>query len=201
MTNNRLLACLAVVLLVAVLLGGCGDSDPAPTLADANRISLSAFPDGIGRGFAAAKIDGPVKQGFMPKPGEDAPEFTFVLDNGHFVSLADLKGRPILINFWATWCPPCRSEMPELVKAAAAHPELVVLAVDLEEARSQIEPFAEQFKMSLPIIRDAEGKVHDLYAVRGLPTTFFIGRDGKVQGVHSGQLTPQLLQQELAKIL
>ena len=128
------------------------------------------------------------------------PNFAFVLDDGSYATLDDLKGRPVLINFWATWCGPCRLELPELVKAAQENEDLVVLAVNMQEARSAVEPFAQEFDMTMPVVLDADGRLRMEYLVRGLPTTYFVDREGKIASVVAGPLTPKILADRLAEI-
>jgi peroxiredoxin len=91
-------------------------------------------------------------------------------------------------------------EMPELVKAAQADPELVVLAVDVQEAKAPVEQFAAEFQMNMPVVLDTEGKVRSLYRVPGLPTTYFVDRSGNIASVVIGPLTPQVLAARLAEI-
>ena len=131
--------------------------------------------------------------------GEPAPDFSLVLDDGRFLRLSDLRGKPVVVNFWATWCGPCRMEMPELVKAAQTT-DAVFLAVDVQEARGPVEQFAAEFAMELPVVMDAEGKLRQLYRVPGLPTTFFIDADGAIASLVVGPLTPQVLADRLAEL-
>ena len=89
--------------------------------------------------------------------------------------------------------------MPEILKAAEAHPDLAVLAVNMMETRGQIEPFAAEFQMDIPIILDPEGKVRDLYGVRGLPTTILVDREGKISAIWAGLLTKAKLAELLGQ--
>jgi thiol-disulfide isomerase/thioredoxin len=199
MTNLlRVRAVFGLLLVTAVLaLGACGGgSETAPTQA----IAYGDLPPGVGRGFPAARVETEGAPGGLLKAGEAAPDFALVLENGDYLRLSDLQGRPLVINFWATWCAPCRMEMPELVKAAAADPDLVVLAVDVQEARGPVEQFAAEFQMDFPVVLDTEGKVRSLFRVPGLPTTYFVGADGKVASVVVGPLTPQVLDERLAEL-
>jgi thiol-disulfide isomerase/thioredoxin len=185
-------------MLALLLLSACGASNDVTKARQA--ITLADLPAGPGRGYPIAQVDGQPTPGGLLKTGEVAPDFSLVLDDGSYLRLSDLKGKPVVLNFWATWCGPCRLEMPELVKAAAADENLVVLATDVQEARAPAEEFAAEFKMNLPVVLDKDGKVRNLYRVPGLPTTYFIDPSGKIASVVVGPLTPQVLADRLAEI-
>jgi len=108
-----------------------------------------------------------------------------------------------LINFWASWCPPCREEMPHLQAAAEANPELVVLAVDAthtERSVEQVAAFVEEFGLTFPVALDRDGAVNEQYLVRALPTSYFVDRSGIIRVKYLGALTPALLNEFLALI-
>ncbi|MFN8464102.1 MAG: TlpA disulfide reductase family protein [Caldilineaceae bacterium] len=196
---RRRASAVALGLLLALLfLAACGGVGGAAH--EKQIITLANLPAGLGRGYPVAQVDSQPAAGGLLKQGETAPDFAMVLDDGRFLHLSDLQGKPVVLNFWATWCGPCRLEMPELVKAANADPNLVVLATDVQEARSPVEDFAAEFRMNLPIVLDKDGKVRNLYRVPGLPTTYFIDKTGKIASVIVGPLTPQVLADRLAEI-
>jgi thiol-disulfide isomerase/thioredoxin len=192
---------LMALILLTMLLGACSArSTPSTASADGDTITLAALPAGVGRGFPTAKIDRLDNRGADLDEGQAPPNFRLVLDDGRHLNLHDLHGRPILINFWATWCGPCRLEMPEIVAVTQANPDLIVLAVNVQETMEQIRPFAEEFQMQLPVIRDPDGELRTLYAVRGMPTSIFIDRDGKIFTIWAGMLTVDLLQKIVADL-
>lgn len=117
-----------------------------------------------------------VAEGALP------PDFTLSTLDGKPVTLSQLRGKVVLVNFWATWCPPCRQEMPALVAAYKqfAGPNVAFVAVNLQENPVTVAAFAEQYGVTFPIALDAGGKVTEQYSIIPLPTSFFIGRDGKV---------------------
>ncbi len=199
--RRRIPAAALCLLLALLLLGACGPPTAATRATPANQaIALADLPSGPGRGYPSAQVDTPPAAGGLFKPGDPAPDFTMVLDDGRYLRLSDLQGKPVVLNFWATWCGPCRLEMPELVKAAGADPDLVVLAANVQEAQPPVADFAAEFEMDLPVVLDKEGKVRSLYRVPGLPTTYFIDKRGKIASLVVGPLTPQVLADRLAEI-
>jgi thiol-disulfide isomerase/thioredoxin len=182
--------------LVALGLAACTGS-ASPSLDPTQRAALADFPAGVGRGYPAAVAEGAAA---VAEPGVPAPDFALALADGRHLRLSDLRGRPVVINFWATWCGPCRIEMPELLRAAEADPELVLLAVNLQEEMAAIIPFAEALGMTTPVVLDPAGEVADRFGVRGLPTTVFVGRDGNIHTTYAGILTPAALAERLAEI-
>jgi peroxiredoxin len=102
--------------------------------------------------------------------------------------LADYKGKVVLVNFWATWCEPCRDEMPsiERLRASLAGQPFEVLAVNLAEPRSRIERFLEKMPLSFPLLLDRDSSVAKGWKARILPATYIVGRDGRIRYVHFG---------------
>ncbi|MCC6165881.1 MAG: TlpA family protein disulfide reductase [Caldilineaceae bacterium] len=188
-----------VVLAAVLMLAACGRSPAAPP-APTPSVRIDELPDGLGRGYPLGAVAGGGDETGIAV-GKRAPNFQLTLDDGRALTLHDLQGRPVLINFWATWCGPCRLEMPEIVRAASTTPNLVVLAVNVQEQRPQIEAFAKDFAMEMPIVRDETGDVQNLYQIRGMPTTYFIDGDGIVRAVWAGVLTPDRLAKLLDEIM
>jgi cytochrome c biogenesis protein CcmG/thiol:disulfide interchange protein DsbE len=132
-----------------------------------------------------------------------ASDFTLQTLDGRSVKLSDYRGQVILLNTWASWCPPCRAEMPDLEAYYREHKEdgFVVLAVNDEESASTVANFIQAQGFTFPVLLDPGGKVMSQYGVRGLPTSFFIDRNGMVRGVWSGQLSPERLKQIVDPLL
>lgn len=121
--------------------------------------------------------------------GKPAPDFTLKNLEGQQVSLANQKGNVVVIDFWATWCPPCRASLPHLQEVSDnkeySDEGLKVYAVNLREKPETIKTFMKNNKLSFPVLLD-DGTVADKYGVEGIPTTAIVGRDGKVTNVFVG---------------
>lgn len=130
--------------------------------------------------------------GSMPAAGQPAPNFALADLEGNEVSLAEFRGRPVIINFWATWCGPCRIEMPELQEAYEERQDdgLAILAVNLEESPEMVERFFyDDLNLTFTPLLDREGEVAGRYGVFNLPTTYFVNPEGTIAAVHRGPLT------------
>jgi len=138
-----------------------------------------------------------------PITGAPAPDFTLTTSNGKIVALSSLKGQPVIINFWATWCGPCKTEMPAIQAAYQKHlsDKLQVLAVDAGEEQKDVQAFGGALGLTFDLVLDPGNSVNDLYQVRAYPSTFFIGSDGKVAALQIGALTDAQLAEGLAKII
>lgn len=123
-----------------------------------------------------------------PEEGAMAPDFLLEDLDGGELRLSDLRGRPLIINFWATWCAPCRKEMPQFVEAYDKYRDggLEIVAVNLQEGKSIASKFADDFGMDFTVAIDRDGEVGDQYHLLGLPTTYFVGRDGIIRSVFTG---------------
>jgi peroxiredoxin len=120
--------------------------------------------------------------GLSPYPqGMRPPEFNGQTVEGPAVSLTDLPGRVVLLNFWASWCRDCRSEMPmfEQLHRDFAAQGLTILGVNVREGTRTIRRYADELDLTFPLVLDPKGKITVSYGVVGLPTTFLIGRDGR----------------------
>jgi thiol-disulfide isomerase/thioredoxin len=115
--------------------------------------------------------------------------------------LSDLAGRPVVINFWATWCGPCRVEMPMLEKYHnQLGSELVILAVNVREAERSVQAFSDELGLDFPILLDENSMVSDLYRIQGLPTTYFIDSKSRITAVHIGVLSEKDMDGYLEKV-
>jgi peroxiredoxin len=160
---------------------------------DADEFGIVALEDGrnsTGRSPAA-------------EVGRAAPDFRLERLGGGEVRLSDLRGQVVILNFWATWCAPCRQEMPEFVRlySALQGQGLEIVAVDLQEAEGQVQGFVDEFGMRFPTVFDRTGEVARTYRVNQLPVTLIVDREGVIRATKYGPVTPDFLQVELAKVL
>jgi thiol-disulfide isomerase/thioredoxin len=183
---------------VVMWLSACGKGDSNTPLPS---VSLDTFPTGLGRGFPVGSLEGANNSTTGINPGQSAPNFRITIGDKQGLYLSDLVGRPVLINFWATWCGPCRIEMPEIIQRAAQNPDLLVLAVNVQEEKDTVAAFAGDFRMMMPVVLDEDAKIRDIYQVRGMPTSVFVGRDGKVSSYHAGVMSSSMLDDFLMPIL
>jgi peroxiredoxin len=135
--------------------------------------------------------------------GELAPDFAVRTINGEVVRLSDFRGKTVVLNFWASWCPPCRAEMPdfqELHEQREAADDFVILAVDklVEDTEGAVRDFVEGFELTFAVAFDETDEIVQRYGVRGLPSTFFIDRDGILRQKSLGPVFGNLLAEGVA---
>ena len=149
--------------------------------------------------FSTCAILGPKKPASSGSPapsigtgvGDLAPDFQLQSLDGQTLSLGSLRGKPVLLNFWATWCSPCVFEMPLLQEIYEEYSEkgLVMAAVDIGESPSKVEGFLQSRGLSLPVLMDSKAKVAGKYNIAAIPTTFFIDKDGIIRDKKIGAFT------------
>jgi peroxiredoxin len=141
--------------------------------------------------------------GDLIEVGDAADDFSLNDLDGNLVTLSDFRGRPVMLNFWATWCLPCRVEMPELQQALHDYQDenLVVLAINQQESPEAVEEFFEEFDLSLTPLLDSEGTVGQRYRMLNLPGTVFINPDGQITAIHRGILAREQIDEYLAETI
>jgi peroxiredoxin len=138
-----------------------------------------------------------------PVAGHPAPDFELKNLDGELIRLTDFKGTPVIVNFWATWCPPCRAEFPDFQKAAVEHSgELVIIGVNhtTSDTPALIPGFVEEFGITFPIVLDETGETVKTYRVMGLPTSVFIDRDGIINEVFTGPINKAYIEAKLSEL-
>lgn len=138
-----------------------------------------------------------------PRAGQPMPDFMLNDLSGETVRLSDFAGRPVLINAWATWCPPCRAEMPQLHEFYLQTKDqgFVLLAVNAGESSNLISQFIQQTGFSFPVLLDPETEALSRLGVMSFPTSILVGRDGMVKKIHIGLITSDVLENQIAPLL
>lgn len=125
-----------------------------------------------------------------PRQGFSAPDFTLDLLGGEQITLSSLRGQVVIVNLWASWCPPCRAEMPAIENVYRTYKDrgLVVLAVNTtyQDSEAEAAAFVQQFGLTFPVPLDRTGSVSARYQLRGLPSTYFVDRQGIIRSVVIG---------------
>jgi thiol-disulfide isomerase/thioredoxin len=165
-------------------------------------------------GPATTPIAGvPVITGLTPntnnedqRPNKDAfaPDFSWQ-ENGKTVSLSSYRGsKPVFVNFWGTWCPPCRGEMPEMETSYTKHYgqiEVVGVSMGPRDTASMVLDFVNQFKYNWKFIHDGDYKVAERYQIAAVPSSYFIGTDGKIKAVQVGAMTGPMLESYIQQVV
>jgi cytochrome c biogenesis protein CcmG, thiol:disulfide interchange protein DsbE len=141
-----------------------------------------------------------------PQAGFAAPDFTLKTPDGEEYTLSELKGNAVLVNLWATWCPPCRAEMPVIEKMYQEYKDqgFIVLAADMayQDDPANVAPFIQKYGLTFPVLLEETGDVASLYQLRSLPSSYFINRAGVIQEVViGGPMSEALLRTRIEEIL
>ena len=132
-----------------------------------------------------------------------APDFTLANLKGGELSLADFKGKVVLLNFWATWCGPCREEVPDFVKLIERYGDqgFVIMGISMDDGPEPVHDFYEEFKMNYPVVM-GNAQVAQLYGgIFGIPISFLIGRDGRIYSRHMGVVSRSVIEDEIKELL
>ena len=143
------------------------------------------------------------KAGTGLEKGNLAPDFELKTTDGETVQLSDFRGEKVLLNFWATWCPPCRAEMPDMQKYYEKHDDGVILAVNLvetEQGMGQVEDFLAEYGITFQILLDESTEVSSIYDAYALPTSYLINKDGTIYTKAVGAINYDLLVDQFEKM-
>ena len=204
-----LVATLVVVAAVAVPLGNeqppAASATPSPSLAAAR----SSTPARVPATPTASRTE--TLRPPSPTPilemgidvGQLAPDFVLQTPEGDTVRLSDFRGNPVWVNFWAPWCPACRTEMPRLEGFYLEHRDdgLVILGVGVRDSPESMRAYTGEVGVTYPIVVDGDGAVANTYQALALPVHYWIDRDGVVRDWAFGELPPDLLASSLQLIL
>ncbi len=150
----------------------------------------------------AARPTPDLMQASYAEIGQPAIDFALSDLDGNTVWLSDYSGKVVIISFWATWCPPCQAEIPELVELypALQADGVVILAVNFQETADTVDAFAQEMNMNFPVLLDTQGYLAYVNGVRALPTSLFVDRQGVLRYSYMGSLTEDSLNSILAEI-
>lgn len=179
-----------IILIVGILASGCGPSTTTPpasntTTPSANTTPTPAVTEGI-------------------NIGNLAPDFQLQTLDGQTVKLSDFRGKPVLLNFWATWCGPCRFEMPFLqqINDSYSAKGLVLLTVDIAENSTVVQKFMTDLNLSMKVALDTNKQVAKAYSITAIPSTFLIDKNGIIRGKVPGAFpNKEAIENELKKII
>jgi thiol-disulfide isomerase/thioredoxin len=174
---------LPVLIGTAVLLASCG-SEGSEDLPDRKGGSVQAGEETPSAGVS--ELETRLGSLGFQTPKEELQAFEFNLEDltGRQRSLSAYKGKVVFLNFWATWCGPCRAEVPSMVQLykELKNQGLTILAVNSQESLEQVSTFVEEMGMGFPVLLDSTGKVGSIYGVRAIPTTYIIDPQGAIRG-------------------
>ncbi|MGM0402014.1 MAG: redoxin domain-containing protein [Chloroflexota bacterium] len=138
-----------------------------------------------------------------PQEGNPAFDFTLQTLEGEEVSLSDFRGQAVMLNFWASWCGPCRIEIPHMIELykETHDQDFEIVAVNLRENTDRVEDFVQRFDIPFPVLLDEKGRIGAAYHVQGIPTSIFIDEEGVIRHVHVGALTEDALQHYVDDLL
>jgi cytochrome c biogenesis protein CcmG, thiol:disulfide interchange protein DsbE len=137
-----------------------------------------------------------------PLIGKPAPEFALkAVGTGQTIDIAALRGKPVVLNFWATWCVPCYQEHPVLVQNAQIIPNVQFIGVVFNDTEDKINAFLRERGSAYPTLLDEQGKTAIAYGVGGVPETYFLNRQGVIVAKFTGPMTTEILQSNVAKAL
>jgi cytochrome c biogenesis protein CcmG, thiol:disulfide interchange protein DsbE len=182
---------LTAVVVVAAIIAGIGLFTILRTEPDAPAVASTEAPSrAAGTAPARPILDEAVRELDLVRPPrvKRAEDFTVALLSGEPLKLSEQRGKPVMINFWATWCAPCREEMPAMERLYRRHREhgFVLLAVSVDTDAALVRPFLERHKLTFPVTLDSKMSLANAYSVRALPSSFLVDRDGNLAALALG---------------
>lgn len=138
--------------------------------------------------------------GAIPLQGQIAPDFAYTFADGATQRLSDLRGRKVIVNFWATWCGPCEEEMPDLQRLANERSDVVVLGVNKLELVDAIIPFVQERGLTFTMIANPDGDISERYGAKNIPISYFIHSDGTIGFRHLGIMSYEMMLEQIEQL-
>lgn len=195
--NNRIFIALILVLSCAIVFVGVALIGAAMYLQGALPGANTFAPQNTPAALLAPSSD-------VVKEGSPAPDITVSTPDGKTLTLSEFRGKPVMLNFWASWCGPCTAEMKNIEAVYQKHrnDDFVILAVNQGEGYDTIKGFGELWKLNFRLVRDDGDNAARAYRVRALPTTVFVDKDGNVSEIHiGGPMTQEFIEKRVNDLL
>ncbi len=154
-------------------------------------------------GFGLTRKEAPGPAGVGTRVNRPAPDFALTLFSGEQIALSGLRGKPVVINFWASWCPPCREEAPTLEKVWRAYKDkgVAFIGVDIQDRTSDALAYIKEFDITYPNGPDIRSKIAADYGITGVPETFFVNRQGVIVSRWIGAISEKMLVAGIEEIM
>jgi len=178
---------IVATVLVGVLIAGAVWFFDRPGAASSQSVTVTASANGA-----------------EPRVGKPAPDFELTMVDGTKARLSDFKGKPVWINFWASWCPPCRAENPDIQDVYNEHHDadgLVLLAAAIGEGKDAVTSYMQRADLHYPVGADTDTQIAADYRVLGIPTHVFVDRDGIVREIRVGAMSKKTMEKKVAEII
>ena len=206
MNRNRRLIGLAVLLVVLLAGGMVAYNYLAPKAANGGNVAVEPDKDAADSASETGDTVDTAQQGATGETPDygPAPDFTVYDADGNEVSLADFAGEPVVINFWASWCPPCKAELPDFEAAYKEVSDVRFLMVNLTDGQRETKEIADAFiaenGYTFPVLYDIDGSGYYAYGLTSIPQTFFVDAEGNIADYRIGMIDEQTLRDGIEKI-
>lgn len=193
-----------ILIAGAILLAGWAIFDFVANQQSKDEMIAEGFQDEVSKGEWEEQTGTgkQVKQLNIEK-GDNAPDFELVTTEDETVHLSDFAGKKVLLNFWATWCPPCRNEMPDMQTYHETTDDAVILAVNITESErkvADVDDFLDEFGITFDVLLDEETSVANLYTAHAMPTSYFIDSDGIIQEKVMGEINLDFIEKQFKEM-